>query len=100
MPFKTIRTFTRPNIYIPFYIHSDEIRKYIDETYNQTGKRISVNTTLSEDGLQQITTSVWQDRDTWKEFVKDPTIVSNGGLLSEYNTAFEIVASWDNSEVE
>jgi hypothetical protein len=93
MAFKTIRTLTRPNKYVPFFLIGEEIKTYIDETYNQTGKRISVNTVLSEDELQQITTSVWTTIEECREFLKDPTIVNHGKLLDEYNTAFGIVGA-------
>jgi hypothetical protein len=99
MAYKTIRTNTRPNIYVPFFLFNEEIRKYIDEKYNQTGKRISFNTTISEDELQQINTSVWVDQATFKEFLEDPVICGNGDLVKEYNKAFDISLTIANEEV-
>jgi hypothetical protein len=89
--FKVIRTITRPNKYVPFFLISEEMKTYVDKTYNQTGKRISINTVLSEDELQQITTSVWATREDCRDFLKDPTMVSHGELMAEYNKAFGIV---------
>ena len=98
MAYKTIRTYTRPNIYVPFFIFNEEIRNYTDTTYNQTGKRISVNTTVSDNELQQITTSVWLDEATFNEFLADPVIVRHTDRVQEYNRSFEIVSAWTNSE--
>lgn len=99
MAYKTIRTVTRPNIYVPFFLFGEEIRKYTDETYNQTGKRISFNSTLSEDGLQQINTSVWIDQATFKEFLDDPVMRSHSEQVKEYNTAFDITVTKENEEI-
>lgn len=98
MAYKTIRTHTRPNIYVPFFVFNEEIRNYTDATYNQTGKRISINTTFSEDNLKQITTSVWVDEAAFNEFLADQKIIDHTGLVQEYNQAFDIVSTWDNSE--
>jgi hypothetical protein len=98
MAYKTIRTYTRPNVYVPFFIFNEEIRNYTDQTYNQTGKRISVNTTVSENELQQITTSVWADESAFNEFLADPVIIRHTDLVRDYNKSFEITLTWDNSE--
>lgn len=99
MAYQTIRTHTRPNVHVPFFLFKDEIRNYTDQTYTQTGKRLSINTTLSQDGLQQITTSVWLDEAAFNEFLADPIIASHTDLVQEYNKSVEIVSSWNNSEV-
>jgi hypothetical protein len=98
MAYKTIRTHTRPNIYVPFFLFNEEIRNYTDQTYNQTGKRVSVNTTLSEDELQQVTTSVWIDEAAFNEFLADPVIIRHTDLVQDYNKSFEIVSTWTSSE--
>lgn len=99
MAFKTIRTNTRPNIYVPFFLFNEEIRRYTDEKYNQTGKRISFNTVISEDELQQISTSVWLDQATFKEFIDDPVIARHGALVDDYNKAFDIVVTRENLDI-
>jgi hypothetical protein len=86
-------------VYVPFFIFNEEIRNYADQTYNQTGKRVSVNTTVSENELQQITTSIWADEAAFNEFLADPVIIRHTDLVQDYNKSFEIVLAWDNSEV-
>lgn len=79
MPFKTVRTSTRPDTSIPFFKNTDEVRSYIKSTYDNTGKRLSMEITLSEDGLTETRTQVWASHAAYQEFKADPNIPNEAG---------------------
>lgn len=52
MAIKSIRKWTRPSTDVPFYgVFREELQTYIKKTYDDTGKRLSLETFKSEDGL-------------------------------------------------
>ena len=99
MAYQTIKTTTRNATNIPFFVYNEQIHNYVSETYAITGKRISKNITLSEDGLQQIVTSVWVDEAAYNEFKNDQRVFKIGTEAALHNVEHNITTTWTNLEV-
>jgi hypothetical protein len=100
MAIKTTRKWTRPNLDVPFYgKFREELQSYIKQKYDDTGKRLSLEISKSEDGLELTTTSVWRDSEAQDEFVLDPEIIESGLLVEQYNTSNNITQTIEKSEV-
>jgi len=99
MAYQTIKTTTRNVTDIPFFVYNEQINNYVNETYAITGKRISNNITLSEDGLQQIVTSVWVNEAAYDEFKNDRWVSMTGTAVVAYNAEHNITETWTNLEV-
>jgi hypothetical protein len=98
MAYQTIKTTTRPNINVPFFLYNEQIINYIKNTYVATGKRISNTVTLSEDGLTQTVTSTWATG-TFKEFRSDPQILMNIEAVDAHDLKHGITTTWDKAEI-
>jgi len=59
MPILVKRVFTRPNTSVPFYTRTPEYDAYMQGTYDATGHRLSVTTTVSADELVKTVEATW-----------------------------------------
>jgi hypothetical protein len=96
MAYKTIRTFTRPNASVPFFVFGDAINNYVNATYNQTGKRTSLSIVESE--LTQTTTSIWIDESAYNTFMSDQHVVGHRQYVDAHNLEFGITTTWEYLE--
>lgn len=100
MAIKSIRKWTRPSTDVPFYgVFREELQTYIKKTYDDTGKRLSLETFKSEDGLNFITMSIWKDNESLAEFVNDPEIIESGSMIEFHNSVNNIIQTIEKSEV-
>jgi hypothetical protein len=95
---KSTKIFTRPDTNVSFFNHqtaiTQETRLHISETYMQTGKLISTETTDSPDQLSKNAVSIWNSQADLDQFTNDPVIL-NGvvGPRTAHNTANGITES-------
>lgn len=103
--YKTVKTQTRPNLNVPFFDvgNSTEIAEstklYYVDTYINTGKVISQNATVSEDGLVKSNTMIWRSQEDFDAFRNDEQIQT--GMMSitaAYNTTNGITSELTISE--
>ena len=89
--FTLVRKQIRPNIEVEFFNASKcsavtlEVKDYLDNQYKRTGKMISSDTVFTENGLESITTIVWDSRDSFLEYLCDP-IIADG--LNEHSKLY------------
>ena len=86
----TMRTWIRPNVDVPFYSFPTDLTTYVNDTYDKTGKRISLEISRSEDSLTSTTTSVWSSGEAFAEFLNDPVIIESGAKVNLYNESNQI----------
>ena len=78
--FQTIRKQIRPNTSVEFYSPekspniTKSILKHQFQNYILTGKQIDVVKEISEDGLTQTITILWESKQAQQEFVNDPVM--------------------------
>lgn len=99
MAIKVIRKWVRPSVDVPFYTYTPELTAHINNTYDNTGKRTSLELFRSEDGLTSIAASIWTNEDAVTEFVLDPEIVESGAMAENYNKLSGIIQTIEKSEV-
>jgi hypothetical protein len=78
MKYNVKRIDRRPNLTITWVNHDDDVAletytKYCKETYDDTGKRLSVKID-GADTLDKTTTTVWKDQESAIEFRNDSKI--------------------------
>ena len=75
---QVVRKQVRPNTTVEFYDPSTSstldrsILQYFFQNYILTGKHIDVTKTVSEDGLTQTITVLWESQEAETEFTNDP----------------------------
>ena len=86
MAFQVVMRKTRPNTGVNFESISSEVRAHVTTNYVDTGKRVSFNQTLSGDGLQQTSTSVYRDEASKNEVLNDSTVATEVARRDQVNT--------------
>lgn len=92
---ESTRTWVRPSVDIPFHRQqvTEEFKTYFRNTYDITGKRISIQHIYSEDRLSLTIKGVWRDRAAYEEHLADSIINSMFSEREAYNNANGIIAS-------
>ena len=89
MSVKTTTIFTRENSNVLFFIDANDVTTladYVKKNYFDTGKIVSRERTLSEDGLKSTFVVFWKDMGSLEEFVSDQYCINNYFTpLKEYN---------------
>ena len=67
---------TRPSVEVDWEPFSVEALNYVRKNYDNTGKRLSFDVTLSENALEATYTSVYTDEAVKNEFLADSTILT------------------------
>ena len=86
MAWQVVMRKTRPNTGVNFESMSSDVRAYIVTNFVDTGKRVSFNQTLSGDGLQQTSTSVYRDEASKNEVFNDSTVAAEITRRDQVNT--------------
>lgn len=75
---QVVRKQVRPNTSVEFYDPTTSstldrnVLRYFFQNYIVTGKHIDVTKTVSEDGLTQTITVLWESQEAETEFTNDP----------------------------
>lgn len=98
---ETTRTWVRPSVDVPFHRQqvTEEFKAYFRNTYDITGKRISIQHIYSEDRLSLTIKGVWRDRAAYEEHLADPMINSMFSEREAYDISNGITSS-DTAVVE
>jgi len=80
---------TRPNTDVEFFsMHIDSyptnLKSYFHETYKKPGKLVFVEKTVSDNGLEQTTTTMWESKQVYDEFISDTNLSEHWVLQSQY----------------
>ena len=75
------RKVTRPNISLEFrnMLHESvslETRQHWVDNYKTTNKCLIVNTELSSNELEMITTMFWDSKESWDQYQADPVLIA------------------------
>ena len=84
---------TRPNTDVEWYFGTSQLRgngSSLTEKYINTGKRVSFNTSLSENELELIKTIIWQDEAAKNEYWADSMVESWISARNSYNASNNI----------
>ena len=87
MPWKIVQVRTKPNADTDYEAYSDEVNAYIKTNYDDTGKRLSISVTESDDGLVLTYTAIYRDEAARNEIVSDPTIAAETIRRNNINAA-------------
>jgi hypothetical protein len=91
--FKVIRKQTRPNTGVPFWqgqnspLLTAEFMTYYAEKFMSTGKFINADTTISNDGLELTTETLWDSEESYNEYTSDETCIAQ--FINLANNHFE-----------
>ena len=76
MTWKIVQVRTIPSADTDYEAYSDEVNAYIKTNYDDTGKRLSLSVTKSDDGLVVTYTAIYRDEAARNEIISDPTIAA------------------------
>ena len=74
---KVIKRITRPNKTISFFVPGNEYKIYLQKNYIETGKLLELSSVESNNELTLTNTSIWRDKESFKEFLLDEYCVKN-----------------------
>ena len=87
MAWKIVQVRTIPNADTDYEAYSDEVNAYIKTNYDDTGKRLSISVTESDDGLVLTYTAIYRDEAARNEIISDPTIAAETIRRNNINAA-------------
>ena len=89
---RVTKTYTRPNITVKF--HNEVLDgTHFRTAYGQTGKRVAVNNTYSEDGLNWYYESFWLNLSMYEEQLNDPICMVYSNDRDVYNNSNGITST-------
>lgn len=83
----------KPNRQDEFFRYDDDMYDYIDETYIQTGKILLRETTVSEYSTVETCTTIFNSKEDWLDYCKDPIIKYQEPIKVRYNIYHKIAVS-------
>jgi len=85
---KLTKTYTRPTIFIPWVAEStlprDEYLSHFNTAYKITGKCITENSEVSNNGLTLTYTAEWATIEDYEEYSADPILINYWAQRNEY----------------
>lgn len=98
--YKVIITSIKKDFETEFWESDSDLEDYIFETYISSGKMISANTCVSEDGLTKICEIEFLDRNCYQEFLKDPVMLYQEKIKLRYNNYYRIAMSVNTDDTK
>jgi hypothetical protein len=89
----------RPDTRIEFFRYDDDMYDYIDETYLQTNKLVGKKVSITKDRTTEVIELMFENKQTWIEYMKDPIIVYQEPIKVRYNGYNKIAVSINVEEV-
>jgi hypothetical protein len=89
----------RPDTRIEFFRYDDDMYDYIDETYLQTNKLVGKKVSITKDRTIEVIELMFENKQTWIEYMKDPIIVYQEPIKVRYNGYNKIAVSINVEEV-
>ena len=87
MTWRRVQVRTKPNANTAYEAYSDEGNAYIRTNYDDTGKRLSLSVTESDDGLVVTYTAIYRDEAAKNEMLSDSTISAESTRRNTINAA-------------
>ena len=89
------RTFTRPNVSIPWHDEANSFalfRDHASNTYFKTNNIILSQSPISDDLLSRTFLQIWTSQDYHSEWLNDPYLLEYWTLRDTYNAFVGIIA--------
>ena len=87
MTWRRVQIRTKPNANTAYEAYSDEGNAYIRTNYDDTGKRISLSVTESDNGLVETHTAIYRDEAARNEILSDSTVSAESTRRNTINAA-------------
>ena len=87
MAWKRVQVRTKPNANTAYEAYSDEGNAYIRTNYDDTGKRLSLSITESDNGLVVTYTAIYRDEAARNEILSDSTVSAESTRRNTINAA-------------
>jgi len=87
MAWKRVQVRTKPNANTAYEAYSDEGNAYIRTNYDDTGKRLSLSVTESDNGLVVTYTAIYRDEAARNEILSDSTVSAESTRRNSINAA-------------
>ncbi len=85
MAWKQIITYTRPNTSVAWTMTPNNCQEHIESAYENTGKVLSFEKVLSEDGLTLTRTRTFDSEASFNEYRNDSVIRNTTENMKSYN---------------
>lgn len=90
----------RPAVEVAWRVDGDGSQKdYFQRVYLDTGKALSREIMMSEDGLTRTITTIWASNDERLAYMQDPVILADLQAQTEHRIAANIKHTWTNEEI-
>lgn len=98
--YKVNITSVRPDNNIEFFRYDSDMYDYIEEKYVQTGDLVSLKISLSEDKFTEDCEMIFDSKQTFHEYIKDPILTYQEPIKVRYNQYNRIAVSINTKEIE
>ena len=93
------RIFTRLDAAVLFYTPTAEFKAHAKATFVDTQKILSDTSSITEDKLKLVISTMWKDEASWNEYTSDPVVVTHITTRNAYNTEHNITDERLTSQV-
>ena len=97
--YKVVITSVRPAKNVDFFRYDSDMYDYIDEVYVQPGRLFVMKVSLSDDKMIEYCEMMFEDKQTWQSFSKDPVIYYQEPIKVRYNIYHKIAVSVNVEEI-
>jgi hypothetical protein len=98
--YKVNITSIRPDNNIEFFRYDSDMYDYIEEQYINTGDLMSLSITVSEDKSIENCEMLFDSKQVFQEYLKDPIIAYQEPIKVRYNQYNRIAVSINTEEIE
>jgi len=98
--YKVNITSVRPDNNIEFFRYDSDMYDYIEEKYVQTGDLVSLKITLSEDKFTEDCEMIFDSKQIFREYIKDPILTYQEPIKVRYNQHNRIAVSINTKQIE
>jgi hypothetical protein len=96
---KVVVTSVRTDSNIEFFKYDSDMYDYIDEEYVQPGRLFVMKVSLSNDRLTEYCEMMFENKQAWQAFSKDPVIYYQEPIKVRYNIYHKIAVSTNTEEI-
>ncbi len=90
----------RPDTYVIWKVEGDGSQKdYFQRVYLDTGKALSREIKMTEEGLKRTITTVWASNEARLAYMQDPVIIADLQEQTNHRIASNITHTWTNQEI-
>lgn len=97
--FKVTISSVRPDIHREFFRYDSDMYDYIEEEFIQPGKLLMMKTSVSEDKTTETCEMMFETKQDWLDYIKDPAIKYQEPIKVRYNAYYKIAVSINTEEI-